>query len=316
MSRNLDCRNITDLVIASLPDDNTNDSFQLLNGSNFEEGERKFGSQLTVALTNSDLYKTKYSGAYLALYQPMLGNKLFENIAVKILEPIREGSLKTLRILANFDSDQELQTVVNIPGYVTLENFEQSINAADLKADENSDERTLVHLAREHMILQKHFGKFILPAVFVVFTARGDIYYSEDIGGDFQITTGDKVYAMVQNFEVVRPIIINENLKTVSPAPSELTESEAQQILEFADLLVKVYLEEGIVLDLGMLVKGNLCITESGNLVLIDTNNVLYEEDADKRERDVMNIESEGYGILKIVKALRSYAMESPAFRS
>jgi len=140
MKGNLDSREITEFVIASLPDDSNTNSFQLLNSDNAAEGEREFGLRLAYALEKSDLHKTQKRGTYLALYRPVLGsNKPLNNVAVKILEPRRKGSLEMLRYSAKSVSDQELQEVVNIPGYVTLENEQQPINAAVLKADESSD---------------------------------------------------------------------------------------------------------------------------------------------------------------------------------
>jgi hypothetical protein len=312
MTEGLNSRSITNLVVASLPESKFIDSFQILNADNVEKGDTKYSKQLISGLVNSNFVETSYKGAYLKLYHPELNGEKFPDVAVKILEPQRVGSLNTIEQRAKSITDQEFQDVLDIPGYVILQDKKEPVKVEDLTVGE----KCLIFLAREHLILQKKFSKFILPAVFVEFRAKSDIPQKKrsqlSDGNEIKHQAGEMIFGMVQNFEIVTPVIISQTSHKVSPMPSELLPEQVDQILEFANLLESEYRDTGIYPDLGMLEKGNLCFTKNGRLVLIDTNNVLLD-DSDQINRfcDSANKDQEYYGILRIVKALQLYASEA-----
>jgi hypothetical protein len=253
--------------------------------------------QLATLLANTKLYPTNKTGAYLRLYTPIPETEGNPSLAVKVFDTESAEYKHIESPLESQTDDAELQAVLDPPTNIVFMD-KQNPQIDDL----NPTERKFLLLAMEHMKHQELYGKFVKPAVFVVYPApyadlsepmdhlarnQEDPFANrllqsyigqERLTSDYRYIVhkrGEIMYTMVQEYVDLGPNVFNLD-------KANITQAQKDQLREFADTVQSTYENYGYFPDPSMWKpdSGNLRFDKDGQLVLIDTNSLRNQHQA------------------------------------
>jgi hypothetical protein len=259
----LDMRSVTDIVT-----EGSEENFQSLNGETEEERNIAYAKQICEVLSSSGLVYTGLWGAINTIYQPKIEGKIYENIAVKLVDAEKHKDPAGLRFAATNMPEEEVGEVLKDKNL-----FFSAIHPyATTKGELTTKELELVHLAHDHKIFQQLYGEFVFPALFVCYQSKKN-------------KDGDAKGAMVQNYVKDVRYIGEDRMGIQHTDWDTLSENEIHNLSGFADKLESVFLETGCYPDEKMLENENLGLTEDGRVILLDTNIIRRISDESERKR-------------------------------
>lgn len=292
----------TSLVIDGLA------SFEDLND---ERGmyDEKFLEQLTKTLKKSQLIPTELMGSYFHLHIPLDSREVERQVAVKLTDKTKRMYSSAKERMETLTTEQELQEVFDDGSFIRFDYLDKKTRISDL----SEEEKVFVFLALEHKKYVDYYSPYILPAVFIAYKRDADLigervfdpeteegeYFIEHLSALGNLTPdkreivarkGDVVFAMVQDFVDLGPSVFKVDR-------TKLTNKRRGQIFDLADKIEKVFEETGYFPDESMASRSdNLCFTDNGKLVLIDTNHLVHRDHVSgasthylKKLRDIAN---------------------------
>lgn len=240
--------------------------------------------RLAEMLTKMRISRTDLSGGFYSLYVPVLASDPSYALAIKIVEPESSANFSSkTSVFREKTDDRELQAELDADNVVFV--GKDSPKVEEL----NPTEKSLILLALEHAKHEEFYGKYVVPADFIVYPAAHDVignqFDMEDANDQFlvnhftelgRITTdnryvhlkkGEPVYAMVQEYKEMGPSVFKMD-------PATFTQEQRLQLQEFADTVQAVYDQYGYFPDdfMDHVGSDNLRFGKDGRLLLIDTN--------------------------------------------
>lgn len=279
---NFDLRKVTELALTGVH------QYDELNLSE-DQRDQKFTELVADALTHQPIIATDEFGAYVRLSTTKINGE-DAPIAIKLLQDGSNGYNIAQRQLIDFDK-KVLQQFLRTDPHLLLQGRHKNAVFSDL----SEKEQIFVLLAYEHSLHEKLYSPYVMPAVFVSFTAMNDVVdprvithtsqkgkkflreKNEDLkkkgrlsddGREIYIRKGESGFAMVQNFE-------NFSKSVFEISYEDFTEHQLVELTDFANLVDRVWKKTGYFPDPRMVhpQAGNLKFL-GDRLVLVDTNSI------------------------------------------
>lgn len=262
-----------------------------LRSSSTSQGEQYIFS-LGSSVQQAKLQALNLHGAYLELYQPVVEGSEKSPLVVKMLA-INSAVIASAKERMHEQSDEtELQAILNDRGYILFLDKKYPLSIEQL----NEDERVFVYFAVEHRKHQEFYSPYILPQVFISYISPVDVpkpreplndktklnkYFLEEAKRRNLLTQdnrmasakkGERAYAMIQDFAILGSSVFSLN-------PDTFTPDQKNQLRDFADKLQTAYDQYGFFPDDAMWKdrSGNLRFNDQGQLILIDTNQLVHK---------------------------------------
>ncbi len=304
MESSLDIRQISEFAIHNNSQ---------LNNETSDDRENEFKKQLLQALEEAKYVDTPYKGKYMRLLHPQEDSHVYTNIAAKLLIKDQQMTNAAERFYSdNIELADSLRSEVLTNISYTQENHSTEMKMA-------------LYIIWQEKLHMQYFSKYILPSYTAVFklkhgikdsvlnynelmedeelgeSAKEDFLYYKgrgEVSSDgYKLITkeGDVVVMVLQNFERIKPIILEGEYIDESIKSEELDFHQIEQVKEFIHQL-QICISDGLCPDYTMLQRGNLGFNEDNNLVLLDINGM----DTNPTDFEIQKIKD-------VVKKLKSF---------
>jgi len=249
-------------------------SFDQLYDPNGRFNERFLGV-LGGLLPSSDLRPFRnMGGVYSKLFQPYTETGNGVNVAVKLFD---KKLLNRLYYPPKVIPEDKVKEIFEQKDFILFTSHDTPPTFDEL----SKEEKSFVGLAAIHRKFEKLYPGYILPSLFVAYKTEKQIigekaYHSEieelqkedrlnSDGRRILYKPGESVFSMVQDIQNLRgPVIYMK--------PTDITETDKQQVSAFIEKLEDVYEREGVYPDVGKAKFHDLYFNDKGRLVFIDTN--------------------------------------------
>lgn len=317
----IDQPHVSDFVLKNVK------SFSELNANSLPQARLAFANVLAREISKAKLTRIN-RGNVIELYLPLEEKGDGQDIAVKVFKTweVDFDAILSKHPLLSLGKDwyyrhftnTDAQSILNSKDYLFMSHRLEFVPMAHTLT---RDEKAFAYFAFEHKTCQDLYGSYVLPSIFVSFRPNKDLTEEiipwmpsdnphitqeyadrlnkselEDLAKKGKLTPdkrkliipkGQLVFAQVEDFQKFRPTVFSEVLDD----GRKLADDEKDQLRDFKEKVISGFKKTGFYPDPALTdrTRGNLRFTESGKLVLADSNVLGY--DVEKDEKNIRYLE-------------------------